>query len=187
MKFTLCAALIWINACGVLHAEEITAEYIQGVYHLNASFIVEASAEQVVAALTDYENITQLHPTIIESEVLETNSGATSARIRTVVKDCAIFFCKKITRVENIIQRGLQSIDAEVVPFLSDLRSGHTSWKFVSVGDHTEVKYQATMQPKFWIPPLIRSRTVTKKFRKRISQIVQRLQMIAPSYSLQNE
>lgn len=185
MKYILCAALVWINACCVLHAEEVTAEYIQGVYHLSANFIVEASAESVVAALTDYDNITQLHPAIIESEVLETNSGATSARIRTVVKDCAIFFCKKITRVENITQRGLESIDAEVVPFLSDLRSGHTSWKFVSVDNHTEVTYQATMQPKFWIPPLIRSRTVTKKFKKRITEIVQRLQVLAPSYPVQ--
>ncbi|MFK7817033.1 MAG: SRPBCC family protein [Gammaproteobacteria bacterium] len=184
MKLILCVALVWINACCILHAEEITAEYKQGVYHLNASFIVEASAEKVVAALTDYENISQLHPTIIESEILETTSSKITARIRTVVKDCAIFFCKKITRVENITQRGFASLDAEVVPFLSDLRSGHTSWKFVSVDNHTEVTYLATMQPKFWIPPLIRSHTVTNKFKKRISEIVQRLQVLAPSYPL---
>ncbi len=185
MKLILCAAFIWINVCCILHAEEITAEYKQGIYYLNASFIVEASPESVVAALTDYENISQLHPSIIESEILETTSSRISARIRTVVKDCAIFFCKKITRVENITQSGFESLDAEVVPFLSDLRSGHTSWKFVGVDNHTEVTYQATMQPKFWIPPLIRSHTVTKKFKKRISEIVQRLQMLAPSYSVQ--
>ena len=177
------------------------------MYHLTANFIVETSAEKVVAALTDYENITKLHPAIIESEILENNTGGNNTagnnagsnqastskaeihkvKIRTVVKDCALFFCKKITRVENITQRAFDSIDAEVVPFLSDLRSGQTSWKFVRVGNHTEVSYQATMQPKFWIPPVIRSRTVTKKFAKRIAEIVQRLQTIAPSYSMPNE
>jgi hypothetical protein len=203
MKLLLCAALLWVNAYSVLHAvgssaEEITAEYKEGVYHLTANFIVETSAEKVVAALTDYENITKLHPAIIESEILENNTGGNNAastskaeihkvKIRTIVKDCALFFCKKITRVENITQRAFDSIDAEVVPFLSDLRSGQTSWKFVRVGNHTEVSYQATMQPKFWIPPVIRSRTVTKKFAKRIAEIVQRLQTIAPSYPMPNE
>ncbi len=171
--------------CCLLHAEEITAEYKQGVYYLHASFIVDASAESVVGVLTDYENITQLHPTIIESEILETTSSRTSARVRTVVKDCAIFFCKKITRVENITQHGFETLDAEVVPFLSDLRSGHTSWKFVRGDNFTQVTYQATMQPKFWIPPVIRSHTVTKRFEKRITEIVQRLQAIAPSYPIQ--
>ena len=191
MKLILCAALVWLivwlNAYSVLHAvgssaEEITAEYKEGVYHLTANFIVETSAEKVVAALTDYENITELHPSIIESEILENNIDTNKVRIRTVVKDCALFFCKKITRVENITQHAFESIDAEVVPFLSDLRSGHTSWKFVSDDGYTKVSYQATMEPKFWIPPVVRSRTVTKKFIKRIEEIVQRLQMIAPSY-----
>lgn len=183
MKNVLCVLLIWLSANCLLNAADISAEYKNGTYHLNATFTVEAGAEAVIDVLTDYENIGQLHPTIIESEVLG-RSSENSSRIRTIVKDCAVFFCKKITRVENVKQIGLDSLEAEVVPFLSDLRSGHTKWEFLERSEFTEVKYHATMQPKFWIPPIIRSKMVPKKFKKRIAELVQRLQMIASANQL---
>jgi len=183
MKNVLCVLFLWLGANSLLCAEDISAKYIDGTYHLEATFTVEASAETVIDVLTDYENIGQLHKTIIESEVLERSSDD-SSRIRTVVKDCAVFFCKKITRVENVKKVGVSSLEAEVVPFLSDLRSGHTHWQFLEHGKVTEVIYQATMQPKFWIPPIIRSKTVTKKFKKRITELVSNLKMIASASSL---
>lgn len=180
MKIFLCAVLLWCSASN-LFAAEITAKYKEGSYYLNATFEVEASADKIIGVLTDYENITRLNPSIVESEILESPSQERT-RIRTVVKDCAIFFCKEIIRVENVTQHGLTSLEAEVLPFLSDLRSGHTQWKFLERGGVTEVTYQSSMQPKFWIPPIIRSHTVTRKIKKRIMETVQRLQSLAPEY-----
>jgi len=182
MNKLACVLLLWCNASGALFAAEQFAKYEEGSYYLDAKFTVEASAEEVISLLTDYENIAQLHPSIVESEILDT-SKEDRTKIRTVVKDCVIFFCKEVVRVENVSQDGLTSIAAEVVPFLSDLRSGHTDWTFMQQGDVTTVTYQSSMQPKFWIPPFIRSHTVTKKLEKRIMEMVMRIQAKAPNYS----
>jgi len=164
-----------------LHAADITAEYKQGKYFVNASFVIEANAKDVIRALTDYENIAQFNSAIIDVEVLESNQlGHT--KVRTKVKDCVLFFCKEIIRVEQVKITGIRSLEAEVIPFLSDLREGYTKWVFQQNQGVTEVTYQSTIQPKFWIPPYVRSRTVTKKIKKRMLETVARLQMHVPEY-----
>lgn len=180
MKKILCVLLLCSNA-SVISAAEISAEYEEGVYDLNAKFEVEASAEEVISLLTDYENIDQLHSSIVDSEVVATSTEHKS-RIRTVVKDCVIFFCKEVIRVENVTQHSDDSIEAEVIPFLSDFRSGYTKWEILQQGDVTTVTYQSTMQPKFWIPPLIRSHTITKKLKTRILEMAMQIQSLAPGY-----
>ena len=182
MKTLLCVALLWLHSFCFLQAAEISAQYKKGVYLVNANFIVNARAEDIISVITDFENIAQLNPAIIESEVLEATMQD-STRVRTVLKDCALFFCKKITRVEQVSVEGKQTLEAEVIPFLSDLREGYTKWEFKPSGEQTRVHYHATIQPKFWIPPWIRSRTVTKKIKKRMLQTIIRLQALAPEQS----
>jgi len=182
MKKLLCVILLWCSASSGVFSAQQSAKFENDVYILNASFEVEASIEDIIHLLTDFENITQLHPSIIESELLPSLADD-KTRIRTVVKDCVLFFCKEIVRVENVIQYGNESLVAEVVPFLSDLRSGQTHWNFQRQGKVTTVMYQSTMQPKFWIPPIIRSRTVTKKLENRIMEMIMRIQAKAPDYA----
>ena len=166
-----------------LHASEVSVKYSEGTYLINANFTVDAHTKDILRVITDFENIAELNPAIIESEVLEaTMQDAT--RVRTVLKDCALFFCKKITRVEQVKVNGTKTLEAEVIPFLSDLREGYTKWEFKPSGEQTQVYYHASIQPKFWIPPWIRSRTVTKKIKKRMLQTIMRLQSLAPEQSL---
>jgi Polyketide cyclase / dehydrase and lipid transport. len=186
MKKLLCVILLWCNASSSVFSAEQSAKFENDVYYLNATFEVESNVEDIVRLLTDFENIAQLHPSIIESELLPSLSEDKS-RIRTVVKDCVLFFCKEIVRVENVFQQSNESLEAEVVPFLSDFRSGYTKWDFQQQGKLTTVMYQATMQPKFWIPPIIRSHTVTKKLETRIMEMIKRIQDKAPNYSPREE
>lgn len=176
MKTLLWAALLGLIAQVAVQATEVAAELNEGTYSVQASFEVATSPKKLLAVLTDYENITQLHPSILESEIISENEG--SARIRTVVKDCAFLFCKKILRVEQIRQDGSRGLVAEVIPMLSDLRSGQTVWEFTQSDAVTLVKYQSTLQPKFWIPPFIRSHTVTNKLKGRMTEVIQTLQSL---------
>ena len=177
MRIVFCVALFWLHGFCCLQAAEVSAQYKQGKYLVNASFSIDASAEDIIRVITDFENISQLNPAIIESEVLEATVKDVT-RVRTILKDCALFFCKKITRVEQVSVEGAQTLEAEVIPFLSDLREGYTKWEFQASGKQTQVLYHASLQPKFWIPPLIRSRTVTKKIKKRMLETIMRLQSL---------
>lgn len=176
MKYLICVALLCLVTQGVVQATEVSVVYKEGTYYINALFEVTTSPEKLVNVLTDYENITQFHPSVLESEILSANERST--RLRTVVKDCVFIFCKKIIRVENIRQDGFKSLEAEVLPMLSDLRMGQTKWEFIQRGEDTAVSYKSSMQPKFWIPPFIRSHTVTNKLEHRITEIIKTLQTV---------
>ena len=178
MKLLGCFSLFCLSVWACAHAAQVNVRYENETYYLSAAFDVMASPERVMQILTDFENIADLNPAIIESEQYE-SSLDNNLRVKTVVKDCILFFCKTITRVEDISREGNSKLEAFIVPMLSDLRSGYASWELESHADNTNVTYEASMQPKFWIPPIIRSYVLKKKFKKRVNQTVQRLQAVA--------
>ena len=96
--------------------------------------------------------------------------------MKTVIKDCVLFFCKRITRVEDVSQNENKKLEAFIIPMLSDLRSGYAVWELMQNATGTTVHYEANMQPKFWIPPIVRSYVLTKKFKKRVKQSIELLQ-----------
>ncbi len=166
--------LVWICVVGIAQADEFDVRYEQGIYYLTAKFDVEASPVRVMAVLTDYENIANLSPAIKVSEIIATPDD-TKTRIRTVVHDCVLFFCKDITRVEDMLQDGNNKLEAIVIPLLSDLRSGYASWELTQNPSSTTVEYHAKVQPKFWVPPIIRSYVLTRKFKARVIESVEQV------------
>lgn len=178
MKITSYALLTWLSIAAVVHAEEVSVHYNKGTYFFTAAFDVEASPARVMEILTDYENITELNPAINVNELLESPDNS-MIRIRTVVHDCILFFCKDIVRVEDMLQVGNEKLEAFLIPMLSDLRSGYAVWMLVQHSLGTTVRYTARVQLKFWVPPIIRSYLLTKKFKQRVSESVKRLQAIA--------
>ena len=176
MKTTYYIALLYLVLFTSLSAAEVDVRYEKKTYYLNAEFQVEASPDRVMQILTNFRDIAELNPAIIESELLKSPNKEIS-RVRSVVKDCVVFFCRKITRVEDIQQQGNVKLESFIVPEHSDLHSGYTIWE-LSENDtgSTNVKYMSDMQPKFWIPPMLRSSVVTQKFEQRVSESVQLLQ-----------
>lgn len=178
MKFYGKVLLISLCLCTLGHAKEFNVTYKDKTYYLYAEFEVAASPERVMEVLTDFEHIADLNPAIIESEI-QTSPNNIGLRVRTVIEDCVLFFCKKITRVEDITQHKNTKLEALIIPMISDLRSGYATWELTQQPTGTFVKYDAHMQPKFWIPPIIRSYVLTKKFTKRVKESVELLQIKA--------
>ena len=152
--------LFWLDVSVSLYAAEVSVHYENKTYHLRVAFEVEATPAQVMQVLTDFENIADLNPAIIES-VLQNSPKKDNLRVKTVIQDCVLFFCKRITRVEDIVQFKNEKLEAFVLPLLSDLRSGYAVWVLIKHPSGTTVTYEANMQPKFWIPPIIRSYVLT--------------------------
>ena len=180
MKFVGCVLLFWLSVGALSYAADVSVRYEEKTYYLTAEFDVDATPSRVMEVLTDFENIADLNPAIIVSELQDAPQD-NLLRVRTVVQDCILFFCKKITRVEDVIQYGNEKLEAFLIPMLSDLHSGYAVWVLSRNPYGTTVNYNADMQPKFWIPPVIRSYVLTKKFKKRVTETVERLQTVAKS------
>ena len=178
MRRAVSCLLLMVVVIHVSQAAEVNVRYEKRTYYFAAVFNVEASPTRVMEVLTDYENITDLNAAIHTSELLEA-PDKNVARIRTILHDCVLFFCRNITRVEDVIQDGNRKLEAFLIPMLSDLQYGYAAWKLTKNVSGTTVHYDAEIKPKFWIPPIIRSIVLTNKFKTRVTESVEKLQTIA--------
>ncbi len=136
-----------------------------GVYQIKVVAVIDAPASSVRHVLTDYVHIYRLNPSIIESEVLKRHDDA-SVSVRTRVVGCAAYFCEELDRVERVRLLPSGSLFAEIIPELSQFKSGQTLWRIKTLGEHCEVTYIAEMEPDVFIPPLVGKFLIKKSIRK---------------------
>jgi hypothetical protein len=135
-----------------------------GVYQVKVVALIAAPANYVRYVLTDYKHIYRLNPSIIESEVLETNSDG-SVSVRTKVIGCAAYFCKELDRVEKVQVLPSGDLHAVIIPELSQFISGQTHWRIKELDDYCEVTYISDMEPDIYIPPVVGKFLIKKSIR----------------------
>ena len=144
---------------------EIEISEQSGVYQVKVVAVIAAPASYVRYVLTDYKHIYRLNPSIIESEVLEQfDDGAIS--VRTKIVGCAAYFCEEIDRVEKVRMLPSGDLHAEIIPELSQFKSGETYWSIKPLGDYCEVSYLSDMEPDIFIPPVVGKFLIKKSIRQ---------------------
>ena len=144
---------------------EIEINEQSGVYQIKVTALIAAPADYVRYVLTDYKHIYRLNPSIIESEVLEQDEDG-SASVRTKVIGCAAYFCEELDRVEKVRVLPSGDLYTEIVPELSQFKSGKTHWQIKPMGDHCEVIYLSDMEPDIYIPPVVGKFLIKKSIRQ---------------------
>ncbi len=122
-------------------------------YLLSIEAVFAATPARVLAVLTDYDNIHELHPRITRSRSLG-RVGPATAEVHTRFEGCLLMFCRAIDRVERI-RADDGALFAEDVPGRGSFREGSTVWRLAAEVGQTRLKYQARFVPAFWVPPLI--------------------------------
>jgi len=141
---------------------EITEQ--SGVYQIKVVALIDVPARYVRHVLTDYRHIYRLNPSIIESEVLKQDDDG-SVSVRTRVIGCAAYFCEELDRVEKVRLLPSGDIVAEIIPELSEFKSGQTLWRIKTLGEHCEVSYHSDMEPDIFIPPIVGKFLIKKSIR----------------------
>jgi hypothetical protein len=150
------AALVYAGPLHVMEIETVAVNQVRESYRVTLIFSVDAPVLRARAVLTDYAHLHKLNPAIIESKrVLAPCEGATRVRMR--MRGCVLFLCQDIECTEDLHKGGSGSLQAVIVPQLSDMKSGHASWRFKPLGNITRISFRSRMVPDFWIPPLIGS------------------------------
>jgi len=68
--------------------------------------------------------------------------------------------------VEDVREVGYDDIYSVVIPELSNVRSGTEHWHILPTGDKTRIDYSSTLQPGFFVPPLVGSYLVDKRIKE---------------------
>jgi hypothetical protein len=125
-----------------------------GVYSIEVLVRIEAPQEVVYRAITDYDHLTEINSSIVESYIVETH-GAGRSSVYTRIRLCVMFFCKQVRQVQDIVEYGNARVKATILPESSDFESGKASWDLVVADDATFMQFNAEVDPSFWVPPVI--------------------------------
>ena len=142
-----------------------------GIYSIEISAKMYVEPNYVRDVLLDITHVYRLNPSIIESEVLESKIS-NEARVRTRVLCCVPAFCREVERVDIIRILLSGEIQSEIIPDLSDFSSGKAVWKIVSLDDgYTHLYYQESIEPGFYIPPMLGVNLLKKQFNMTFDRI----------------
>jgi hypothetical protein len=173
-------ALIFFQPQPALAFDFTDAEVTEkkGVYHIKISAEIKAPSGYVRYVLADYAHIYRLSASIIESEVLPDNIDG-EKQVRTRLLLCTSVFCTEAERVDVVRMLASGDLEAEIVPELSEFKSGKATWKITPVDDHSFLVYEAVLEPDFFIPPVIGTRLVIENLRKEFARTFIRIEKIA--------
>jgi len=149
----LALCLLWPLAAAGGQIYSSTVSLDDGRYTLFVDARIDAPLATVTAAITDYDHLSALNPSIRESRVLDT--GPAGTRVRNVISACILFLCKHMVQVQDVTQPDSATIDAVMVPALSDFRYGVARWHLTAEAGHTRLYYRQVLEPDFWVPPFI--------------------------------
>jgi len=173
----LLVALSGVGSAMALDIDDVRVEKQGRAYEVQMTFGVAASVYQVMAVLTDYGFPSRLNPDVVKREVINTQEGIT--RVRTEIRSCVLFFCKDLVLTQDVrVFAG--TIQAHTVADESDFLSGHLRW-LVSNGDYGTalIRFDAVMEPDFFIPPLIGGYFARKRLRQEILATAKNLEIEA--------
>ena len=125
-----------------------------GVYSVALDARLDAPRAHVYHLVTDYEHLADINPSIQESRVLRV-TGPDEHRVHSILRVCILIFCKEMTQVQDVQQRGEGLIEALTVPALSDFRRGVFRWQLLEEDTVTRMRFIAELEPDFWVPPVI--------------------------------
>lgn len=122
-------------------------------YVLRIEALFDAPPQDMLAVLTDYDNVHTLHPRITESRSLG-RVGPATEEVYSRFEGCVLFFCRTVHRVERIHMEG-SALFAEDVPGRGSFSEGRTVWRFSPESGGARLHYEARFVPDFPVAPLI--------------------------------
>jgi len=124
-------------------------------YTVQATVYLAAPPEAVFAVLTDYEHLTRISPSVVESRRVKQLDSADTL-VYTDTRFCALFFCRHVRETEKLTATPPGDIASLVLPDKGgNVRSGSATLHLETEGEGTLMHWRIQFEPGFWVPPLI--------------------------------
>lgn len=160
LMVALCGALAPGLAAQAFELDAVEAGRDGAVFELRIDARFDATPAQVLATLTDFDRIHELHPGITGSRSLGA-FDADSEEVYSRFEGCVLFFCRTVHRVERFSVRG-GSLFAEDIQGRGSFSQGRSEWRLSPHGEGARLRYATRFVPDFWVPPLIGARVVAR-------------------------
>lgn len=178
---------VLLIACPAGAAEIISLQITnnKGEYRVEALMTLDAPPSEVRYVITDYNNLTRITGAVQKSQLLE--SPAESVRVvHTRSKVCFLFFCQEMDMIERIDENadGKGLIRAEALPDYSDVEYAVTTWRIEPHEKGTFLRWNTTLRPKFWLPPLIGPAIMKSSLRGQAQKTARGIEKLAREWAV---
>lgn len=147
-------------------------------YRLTSEVFVSAPRAGVYRVLTDYAEFPRLSSAFKSGDVLEPIEDGRGL-VYLLMRGCVLFFCKEVAIVQVILVEPDERVEVVVDPRRSDLDYGRAVWTLRDDDDGTLIRYEALLEPQFWIPPVIGPFVIKTAIRTRGIRAARRLEALA--------
>jgi hypothetical protein len=174
-------------ACGMLLArpalaytlDDTSIQHSAGVYTVAFDMQLNADAARVRALMTDYDHLDRLSDIVVDSRVLDVLADG-GKRIQLDVRACVWVFCRTVRRVQDVTAQDNGDLRTRVIPERSDFTHAVERWRIETTPTGTRIRYNAELQPSFFVPPLLGPYLMKQAIRREITSAAQHLEALAP-------
>lgn len=168
----------WASAAPGVPSLEVSVERVDSadggkVYRIASSGTVAAARDVVWRILTDYNRLSDYVPDLTSTRVVMRNGD------KIIVEQFGtarfLFFNRNIRLLVEVHEQAPHSIDIDLID--GDMKVYRCSWKLIPVDSGgTRLLYQATIEPKFYVPELVGTSLVRKDIARRMAAVLSHLQ-----------
>jgi uncharacterized protein YndB with AHSA1/START domain len=156
----------------------IDVEHIDGIYRLESNAFLNAPREAIFEILTDYDRFGRISSTYTDYGFMEPAADGTPI-IFTTMEGCVLFFCVSMRRVERLEVEAPSFIRTDTLPEQSDFKLSISEWTLEPEAGGTSMTYSLTMEPDFWVPPLIGPWVLKQRLERGGTGAVNRIERLA--------
>lgn len=159
-----------------IHTIEVAQDH--GVYRLVSAAYIDAPREAIFEVLTDYERYGRISSVYTDYGFMEPAADGVPI-IYTTMESCVLFFCVSMRRVERMETKAPGFIRTVTLPEQSDFKFSVSEWTLTPDAGGTKMTYRLTMEPDFWIPPVIGPWALKQRLERGGTGAVNRIERLA--------
>lgn len=178
-RITLATVVVMFSSAGIAgRVDHVDVAKQQERYEVFVSAWINLPQPALRDLLTDYLTVSQANASIKSVTVLP-SPAAGITRLAAELEVCVWFFCRRLQQVQDmqLVSAGL--LEAHVLPEQSDYKYGHASWRMIAEADGSRLLFAVSIEPNFWVPPLIGPAVIKRKLRQEAIETVQGLEALA--------
>ena len=157
----------------------VTVERDGDVFRITAQSHVAAGREVAWAVLTDYDRYAEFVPGMISSRRVSERP----LRIEQHGEFGVLFLVKHVYSTLDVHEDPPSAIRFHAVD--GNLRRLETLVSIVQTGDTIVLKYRSTIEPEFWVPPLIGASILRAGIRRKLISVSDEIERRAAQEALQ--
>lgn len=179
--FALASLLATVPGASAYQLGRVDVHREAARYHVALEVQLDVPATAAYAAFADARQLPAINPAVKIARLMQ-GAPVGASRIYTDIRVCISFFCRHLEQVQDMRYAPHAhggAISARVIPELSNLRFGEARWTLDDCAGRTCLNFAATLEPGFWVPPLIGPWLMQRKLREEAMQTSAGIERVA--------